>query len=401
MATALGGALSTALSARINSAAPVFVLDEPHSAPSGDLFSNDYLSLTSNPELRSRFLKTLSQQANRLARFFSAPAALLFSSGFTTNLGVLGTLPQAGDVIVFDESIHSSCREGMSHSRTHPSARVSFAHNSVQSLRECLASVLENNSQIRAGHATLFVVVESLYSMDGDTAPLADIVRTVKELVPAQSAHIVVDESHGTGVYGAAERGLVSLLGLEREVHTRMHTFGKAVGSSGAVVLTSPLIRTYLINHARSFIFTTSLPISSLIATSCSFDIVEWHGDQLIARLTHRCHFFAAALATHLKAIPPEVLSLQEPAVATTHISPIFPIRVCASVELADYLRRAGYAATPLTHPLVPRGKERIRVCVHAGNTEEELMQFVRVLVAWGEKYVRSHGVGLVGKGRL
>ncbi|KAJ7784331.1 PLP-dependent transferase [Mycena metata] len=407
MDTALSRALSRVLSTRASKATPIIDLDKPHAPCSGDLFSNDYLSLTSNPGLKSHFLETLSKQTNvlgstgsrwiagnsewhvaleqQMMRFFSAPAALLYSSGFTANLGILATLPQASDAIIFDERIHASCHAGMALSRTLPAARIQFTHNSIHSLRKCLVSVLDSCPQFRSGTSTIFVVVESVHSMDGDVAPLEEIIATIDELVPSQSAHLMVDESHATGVYGSAGRGLVSLLGLESKVHTRLHTFGKGIGSSGAVVLTTPLTRTYLINYSRSLIFTTSAPIFSLIATSCAFDVLEANGDRLIARLMHLCRFFADALALHLRPIPSAVMSLMPR--TTPPISPIFPILVCAPLALETYLRREGYAATAMPHPVVPRGKERIRVCVHAGNTEDELLRFVRVLTLWAKNY--------------
>ncbi|KAJ7020516.1 pyridoxal phosphate-dependent transferase [Mycena alexandri] len=181
---------------------------QPHAPYSGDLFSDDYLSLTSNPELKSHLLETLSKQTNvlgstgsrwiagnsewhvaleqRMMRLFSAPAALLYSSGFTENLGVLATPPQASDTIIFDQRIHTSCHAGMALSRTLPAACIQFAHNSIYSLRKCLVSVLA-----------------SCPHMDGDVTPLEEIVSIINELVPSQSAHLMVDESHamdsGTG----------------------------------------------------------------------------------------------------------------------------------------------------------------------------------------------------------
>ncbi|KAJ7022357.1 pyridoxal phosphate-dependent transferase, partial [Mycena alexandri] len=206
-------------------------LDKPHAPYSGDLFSNDYLSFTSNPELKSHLLETLSKQTNvlgstgsrwiagnsewhvaleqRMMRLFSAPAALLYSSGFTANLGVLATPPQASDTIIFDQGIHTSRHAGMALSRTLPAARIQFAHNSIYSLRKCLVSVLASCPQLRPGTSTIFVVVENVYSMDGDVAPLEEIVSIINELVPSQSAHLMVDESHATGVYGAAGRGFM------------------------------------------------------------------------------------------------------------------------------------------------------------------------------------------------
>ncbi|KAJ7685742.1 PLP-dependent transferase [Mycena polygramma] len=346
----------------------------PFSSSSGDLFSNDYLSLTSNEEFKLLFIKTLAASmdilgskgsrlmggntpshlaSERLRDLYSAPAALLFNSGYHANISVFGSLPQSGDIIIFDEYIHASCHDGMAISRA-KHALIPFKHNSLPSLKECLLQALELNPGIKAGQATVFVAVEGLYSMDGDIAPLAEIVEIMRLLLPAKCL------AHSTGVYGDAGRGLVSLMGLEGEVHTRVHTFGKALGSAGAVALTTPVVRSYLINYARSFIYTTSLPL----------------------RLAHLCRYFRDSLLGSLKPIPTKIMSLANTGVENT-VSPIFPILVCDPLNLERFLQARGYDAKAIPYPIVPRGKERIRICIHAGNTEEELLQFVSELVSW------------------
>ncbi|KAF7361358.1 Aminotransferase [Mycena sanguinolenta] len=318
---------------------------------------------------------------NRLREFYSAPAALLFNSGFHANECVLGSLPQSGDIIIFDEYIHASCHDGMKMSRAN-NALISFKHNSLSSLKECILRALELNPGIKARMATVFVVVEGLYSMDGDVAPLKEIVELMKSLVPPESRHLIVDEAHSGGIYGQAGRGLVSLNGLEEEVHTRVHTFGKASGSAGAVVLTNPVARLYLINYARSFIYTTSLPLFNVVAIGCSFDMLELVGDELSARLMYLCRFFQDALSSSLKPIPPKIMTLTN-TVKGNLPSPIFPILVCDPINLEECLQAKGYHARAMCYPVVPRGAERIRVCIHAANTEDELLRFITELVSW------------------
>lgn len=238
----------------------IFCLDEPLPSHAPDFFSNDYLSLSTDRVLRDSFLRKvqaapqtrlLGSTGSRLATgnsaeyitlekafkyFFRSSSALLFASGFSANFTFLATVPQTSDVIVYDELIHSSCREGI---RLSSGASYRFAHNSVASFEECLLGILQKHPQITRGTSTVFVIVESLYSMDGDFCPLAEIVGLVEALVPAGHAHIVVDEAHTSGTCGPNGTGYVSHLGLNDRVHTKVHTFSKAWGLHGGMYCSS------------------------------------------------------------------------------------------------------------------------------------------------------------------
>ena len=230
-----------------------------------DFVSNDYLSLTSYTPLRERVLEKLQIEPailgsggsrllvnpsghdaleERLQQFFDAPAALLFNSGFDANASFFASIPQVGDVVVYDEFIHASVHDGLRASRLAKASEsavdgrslIPFAHNSVDALRTALSSLLSDplrGQGIRDGTNSVFVAVEALYSMDGTIAPLPDIVALLDELLPNQNAHLIVDEAHSTGLYGPQGRGLVAHYGLERRVFARLHTFGKALASSG------------------------------------------------------------------------------------------------------------------------------------------------------------------------
>ena len=316
----LSEALELALRERERRAVPVTDLYDATVRPAPDLFSNDYLSLCTNPDLRQLFLAKLAQlpvvfgtggprltSGNapahiafeaRAKAHFRAPAALLFNSGFDANIAFWHAIPQARDAVVFDELVHASTRDGLLASRVR-GALYPFAHNSVRGLREAMARAMKEHPEIAEGRATLFVAVESVYGMDGDFAPLPEMVAVVDELVPAGCSHIVVDEAHSTGIYGPEGRGLVHALGLEGRIDTVAHSFGKAralVGgkhgtltrldgflsgmlttsySRSAVLLTSPVIRKYIINYGRPFIFSTSLPTSNVCALETTFDYIE------------------------------------------------------------------------------------------------------------------------------
>lgn len=220
----------------------------PSTAP--DLFSNDYLSLSDNPELRKSFLSSASRQSQlfgstgarlltgnstahinlelRLQKFFDAPSALLFSSGYDANVAFFGAMPGPRDVLIMDELIHASAQDGIAVSRLDKGSCYSFRHNSVPSFETCLSYVLDRHPQIKQGKTTLFIAVESLYSMDGDFCPLLEILGAAEARVPREALHVVVDEAHATGLFGRYGRGYISFLGAERRVHSIIHTFGKA-----------------------------------------------------------------------------------------------------------------------------------------------------------------------------
>jgi len=282
--------------------------------PSRDFTSNDYLSLATSPTLRTAFQSALSAAPQilgsggsrllvptpahvalerRLERFFGAEKALLFNSGFDANVAFFSAIPQPGDFVLYDEHIHASVHDGMSASRVDPSSLIKFPHNSVAALKQSLRKLLHEHEDLRDGKASAFVAVESLYSMDGTFAPLHEVVKSVEEMLPRGNGYVIVDEAHATGIYGPQGRGMVAALGLEGRVLARLHTFGKALAGSGgarcsppralndilrinvAAILTTELIRDYLLNYARPLIYTTALTYANVIGVECAFDMLE------------------------------------------------------------------------------------------------------------------------------
>jgi 8-amino-7-oxononanoate synthase len=232
-------------------------LPDPNTSSSGspliDFNSNDYLSLSSSPVLRNRFLKKLNEAPDilgsggsrllvngrahsaleaRLSDFFGSEAALLFNSGFDANVGFFSCVPQLGDAVVYDEYIHASVHDGIRASRAQDT-HYSFSHNSIPSFRRLLRRLWDERERLRSGENCVFVAVESLYSMDGTFAPLQEIVCVLEECFPKGNGYLVVDEAHATGIYGAQGRGRVAQLGLEDKVLARLHTFGKALAATG------------------------------------------------------------------------------------------------------------------------------------------------------------------------
>lgn len=235
-----------------------------------DFSSNDYLSLSRSPVLQNRLRNVLLGEGTsssatsstktyygpassrlldgnssshlelerRLARFFQGPSALLFNSGFDANAGVFACLPSPEDAIVYDEYIHASAHDGMRTSRT--STRIAFRHNSVQDLETQLQGLLKGpqGTGFQTGSSQVFVAVESLYSMDGDLAPIKQILQVVERLFPNGNGHLIVDEAHSTGLFGKNGRGLCHDLGVSDRILIRLHTFGKAMACSGGEAYT-------------------------------------------------------------------------------------------------------------------------------------------------------------------
>jgi 8-amino-7-oxononanoate synthase len=231
------------------------------SPPLIDFSTNDYLSLSTYPPLRARFLEKVNsfdhvlgsggsrllvnpshhqELEDRLRRFFfddveltkDSGEALLFNSGFDANAGLFACLPQAGDVVLMDEYIHASVHDGVRASRASKSCFL-FPHNDMSAFRNLLSNIVHDSAGISRGTSSVIVAVEALYSMDGTFAPLDQIVAMVDELLPLGNGHIIVDEAHATGLFGPMGRGLVAHFRLESKVLARLVTFGKALAGNG------------------------------------------------------------------------------------------------------------------------------------------------------------------------
>lgn len=175
---------------------------------------------------------TYAEELERfIARFHDAPSGLFFNSGFDANVGIFSCLPQPGDIIVYDELIHASVHEGMRLSRAQK--KMSFSHNSVSDLERVIKEITDDDSTSPQVEYNVFIAVESLYSMDGDTAPLETIIPLIQKYFPEQNAYLIVDEAHATGVFGPNGAGIVQDLGIEDQIFIRTHTFGKSLASQG------------------------------------------------------------------------------------------------------------------------------------------------------------------------
>jgi len=329
-----------------------------------DFCSNDYLGFSRSPALKARIFSAIQAHQDLplgatgsrlltgnsdfaenleadLAAAQQVEAALLFNSGYTANLALFSSLPQKGDTIIIDELIHSSVIDGC---RLSFANRIKFKHNDLQSLEE----------KLRKAKGSCYVAIESVYSMDGDLAPLIEITA----LCNNYGALLIVDEAHAFGVFG---KGLVHLAGLTSDVFAVVITFGKALGAHGAAVLGSQLLRNYLINFARPFIYSTAMPFSNLMQLQTAFRFLQENA-ALQQELQRKIYLFQQCLS-----LGSSTQTLQSPIQAI--IIPGNEKVKKVSKELAEN----GLAIYPILSPTVPPGKERLRICLHAFNSDQDI----------------------------
>jgi 8-amino-7-oxononanoate synthase len=328
-----------------------------------DFSSNDYLGLASSSSLASTVAHELSQYKpsmgstgsrlltgnsryaqdleDRVAAFHGFDAGLLFNCGYMANVGLLSTIAGSEDCIFFDAGVHASTHDGICLSQA---SAFPFRHNDIMHLENRL-----KNCQSKGDR---FICIESIYSTDGSMAPLVDICRLAK----AYEAHLIVDEAHAVGVCGNQGRGLVAEHNLCACVFAQIVTFGKAIGAHGAIVLGSHFLKQSLMNFATACIYTTALPMQSLVAINGSYNLfpgMEYERQHLKKLVQSYRDSMPNASETHIQSIP----------VAGNE----------AAKKFSREIIEAGFDVRPLLSPTVRRGKEMLRICLHAFNTESEL----------------------------
>lgn len=343
-----------------------------------DFASNDYLGLARSPALASAALQEWEkhhEQRNRIgatgsrlltgnsvyaqelehtiANFHGYEAGLLFNCGYMANIGLLSTIADQESLIFFDAAIHASMREGI---RLSQAAAFPFRHNEVEHLESRLKRSSKGKNR--------FICIESIYSTDGSQAPLKDIC----DLANQYGAHVIVDEAHATGTVGPQGKGLVAEYQLTKQIYAHVTTFGKALGTFGAIVFGNDTLKQALINFASSYIYTTALPSPILASIKSSYELFPFMENE----------------RRHLKSL----IHLFQKSYTTSSLTPIQPITIKGNEAIklaAQYLTGYGFDIRPLMSPTVQRGKEVLRVCLHSFNTENE----VRNLLAQLKTYER------------
>lgn len=323
-----------------------------------DFASNDYLGLADSAELRAAVAAALARGVSigsggsRLLRgnhaehealeaeaaaFFGREAALYFSSGYAANAAVLATLPQRGDVVLFDALVHASAHEGMRLGRAE--ARQA-AHNDVPAFAAAIAEWRRTG-----GAGRVWIAVESLYSMDGDRAPLAELAA----LAAAEDAILLVDEAHATGVYGPQGQGLA--YGLPAANLVTLHTCGKALGCEGALVTGPAVVRDFLINRGRAFIFSTAPSPLMAAAVRAALRLVA-EGEGLRTALFER-------IAAARQALGPLGVAPGE-----SQVLPLILGDDVRTMAVAEALQKSGFDVRGIRPPTVPAGTSRLRISI-------------------------------------
>ena len=343
-----------------------------------DFSSNDYLGfskskniyrkthefiieneVTQNGATGSRLLsgshKLYKVLENTLCAFHNSDAALVYNSGYDANLGLFSCVPQRGDIIFYDEHIHASVRDGiiMSNAKSYK-----FKHNDLKDLERILKQV-EKDLEI-------YVATESIFSMNGDSPDLV----ALSNLSKTYNAHLIVDEAHAVGVFGKDGRGLLQELGIEKDVFARIVTFGKAIGSHGAVVLGSELLKKYLVNFSRSFIYTTALSPHSIATTLLAYETLRTTKKR--DKLKQNIQFFKTKI---------KELDLQK--WFTDNDSTVHCCIISGNdkvKKIAKKFQEEGFDVKPILSPTVPENHERLRFCIHVFNSEEEMTTVLSLL---------------------
>ena len=299
----------------------------------------------------SQFVEDAEKQ---IALFHHGQSALIFNSGYDANLGILSSVPQKADLILYDECIHASIYDGI---RLSAATHYKFRHNDIDSLEELIARHQKNFDNI-------YVVVESVYALDGDTAPLLELSEICKG---AKNIFLVVDEAHAIGVFGNQGRGLCNAMAVEHLCFARIYTYGKAMGCHGAAIVGSATLRSYLINFARSFIYTTALPNHCINAIRHSYQLlIETKQKDL---LQNNISYFYSKAANIRNCIKSQ--------------SAIHSMLVGSNAgvdELEKALADKNIHVRPMKSPTVKHGSERVRICIHSFNTKAEIDLLVETL---------------------
>ena len=334
--------------------------------------SNNYLGLANHPHVKKQvakaidefgcgiagppllngYIKLIEELEERLASFKSKEAAIVFSSGFLANVGVVSAVAEANDVIIYDELSHASFYDGI---RLTKAKAVPFAHNDIQQMEE----LIEQHSKNAKG--SVFVCIEGVYSMDGDIAPLDKISCVCKRY----NAYLIVDDAHGTGVIGENGKGTASELGCEDDVDITMGTFSKVFGTCGGFITGSASLIEYLRFHARSYIFSASIPPPVAATVLAGLDVMEnepWLREQLLDNVQYAIK----------KLEPFGFHSPPQAAIITLGLPENMDIR-----KAAVLFHQKKIFINPIEYPAVPASKQRFRISMMATHTKEDIDSLV------------------------
>ena len=296
-----------------------------------------------------------------ITHFHQSESALIFNSGYDANIGFFSAVPQRNDIILFDELCHASIRDGITMSNA---KSFKFNHNDLEHLEMLLNkyTIIQNPKP-----ETIYIVTESVFSMDGDSPNLENLVN----LSTKYNCNLVLDEAHALGVFGENGEGLIQELKLQNQIFARIITFGKALGCHGAAILGNEELKSYLINFARSFIYTTALSPHSVATILIGYQELE-NQKEAILKLKNNIQFFNQQKT---------ILGLKQLFVRNKSAiqSAIIPGNENVK-HIANQLQENGFDVKAILSPTVPKGQERLRFCLHSYNSEKEISDVLQLL---------------------
>jgi len=352
----------------------------PFSKDSIDFASNDYLGFAKNETIFNETHEYLVQNnlkvngatgsrlisgnhslyttnENFIAKFHDVPAALIFNSGYDANVGFFSSVPQRNDVILYDELCHASIRDGIAMSNA---KSYKFQHNDLEDLESII-------QRYNTEPVEVYVVTESVFSMDGDCPNLEELVSISKKY----NCHLVIDEAHALGVFGESGEGLVQNLDFQNDVFARIITFGKGLGCHGAAIIGSEELKSYLVNFARSFIYTTGLSPHSVATIYIAYQQLQKE-KVAMQKLKHNIKYFNQVKTQNgLKSL----FVYSKSAIQSAIIPGNEKVK-----SIASKLQENGFDVKAILSPTVPEGQERLRFCLHSYNSEEEISEVLRLL---------------------
>jgi 8-amino-7-oxononanoate synthase len=311
---------------------------------------------------------------NFIAQFHQTESALIFNSGYDANVGFFSSVPQKGDLILYDELCHASIRDGIQLSNA---KSYKFKHNDFEDLESKIFNFngnINQNNRSNLGNTSnfqlptsIYIVTESVFSMDGDCPNMEELV-TISE---KYGCYLVVDEAHALGVFGSSGEGLVQMLGLQNQVFARIMTFGKGLGCHGAAIVGSQELKEFLVNFARSFIYTTGLSPHAVATVFVAYQLLETEKTTINSLRENIVHFNQEKNLLGLKPIFVRSKSAIQSAIIPGN-------KIVKSIALQ--IQNKGFDVKAILSPTVPEGQERLRFCLHSYNTKEEISEVLRLL---------------------
>ena len=347
-----------------------------------DFASNDYIGFSKNKSIfeethqyliennslqngatGSRLLsgnhKVYQEAEGFISKFHQSESALIFNSGYDANVGFFSCVPQKGDLILYDELCHASIRDGIQLSNA---KAYKFKHNDFEDLEGKIT-----NYKLRITNQEIYIVTESVFSMDGDTPNLEELA----QLSEKHKCHLVIDEAHALGVFGSTGEGLVQQLGLQDQVFARIMTFGKGLGCHGAAIVGSQELKDYLINFARSFIYTTGLSPHSVATILVGYQHLKIEKKAIENLRENIIHFNQEKNILGLKPMFVRSKSAIQSAIIPGNQN---------VKSIANQIQEKGYDVKAILSPTVPEGQERLRFCLHSYNSKEEISEVLSLL---------------------